>query len=123
VAGIMATPSKRHSSGAASAMDSDISSSERFAEAKAVLMPIVRHLRASNGSKDVDAPEISKRDLQQLAIAWKLTATNPNFWAQHPTVEHLARVLAKTAKRMRETGTWAPHLEGLQAAAVKKKDR
>lgn len=70
-----------------------------------------RNMRSKNGVKDADnGNEISKKDLQQVAIAWKLTQA-PDFWKLHPTLDDLLRVLYKNAKRLRETTPGAPFLE------------
>ena len=74
---------------------------------------LCRHMRAASGLKDVDnTNEISKRDLQQLAVSWKMTQM-PDFWKQYPTVDDLLRVLYKHAKKLKEGNVSAPYLDAL----------
>jgi hypothetical protein len=107
---------------------------ERFLEAAALLQPVMRSLRASKsggramaaaggaasssasaggGDAAAAAAELTMRELRQLAIAWGLPAGNESFWAQHPSVETLARVLARTARRAIDHGAALPHLDVL----------
>lgn len=73
-------------------------------------------MRTKNGVKDAEnTDDITKRDLQQLAVAWKLSQ-QADFWRNHPTVEDLLRALHKHAKKLRELNPAAPHMEVLMDA-------
>lgn len=86
---------------------------ERYLEAAALLAPAVKALRLSKGTRG-DSSELSMKDLRQLAIAWGLPSGNENFWAQHASVESLARVLARTARAALAANADLPHLDALR---------
>ncbi|RYG43820.1 hypothetical protein EON67_12455 [archaeon] len=69
-----------------------------------------RNMRRKNESRHIDNPTITKKELQQLAVLWKLSQ-QPDFWKLHPSEDDLLRVLHKHAKKLRESGTAAPFIE------------
>ena len=107
----------RRTSAAGVALDS-LFSDMRVNEGRAQLVPIVRNFRVANGIREatLGPDDITRKDLQGIAIAWKLPSTVPNFWADNPTEDDLVRALYRHAKRLREQGNPAPHLEPLTGA-------
>lgn len=91
----------------------------RYTESSAYLLPIIRLMRMHNGMKD-DSDEISKRDLQQLAIAWGLSKQQ-GFWSANATVTALMRALYKQARKLEESGESAQFIEAIKRQTVVEK--
>lgn len=88
----------------------------RHTESSAYLLPIIRLMRMHNGMKD-GSDEISKRDLQQLAVAWGLSKQQ-GFWAANATETALMRALFKHARKLEESGESAQFIEAIKRPTV-----
>lgn len=102
--------------------DADAHLLERVAEAKAALLSVVRSLRAErSGARAAaaltDTKQITTKDLRQLALQWGIVR-DAGFWAAYPTLDSLALVIARTARRLREARAEAPHIAGLALDAA-----
>ncbi len=90
----------------------------RNTESSAYLLPIVRLMRKHNGFKDArDDSTVTKKDLQQLAVAWGLSKLQ-GFWSSHATEKLLMRALFKHAHKLEDSGEPAPFIDAVRRPAV-----
>ena len=92
----------------------------RNTEWSAYLLPIIRLMRKHNGMKDGRDDQISKRDLQQLAVAWGLSKL-PGFWTANATETALMRALYRQARKLEESGESAQFIEAIKRPTVVEK--